>query len=59
MPRQKPQDRRKASYGHYADLLNDYDGGCRIRFKNGMEWLDRLRELQRKQDEANKDLVSP
>ena len=28
---------------HYAGLLNTYDGGERIVFKNAREWLERLR----------------
>jgi hypothetical protein len=33
---------------HYADLLNMYDGGQRIKFNNAKEWLLRLRELDKK-----------
>lgn len=27
---------------HYATLLNQYDGGERLVFKNAREWLERL-----------------
>lgn len=43
-------DRLVALYGHYAELLNQYDGGTRIRFNSGQEWLDRLSELKAKAD---------
>ncbi len=43
---------------HYAYLLNMYDSGQRMQFKNAMEWIERLREVdkQRKKekDEARK-----
>ena len=29
---------------HYAKLLNMYDGGKRIGFKNAYEWITRLRK---------------
>ena len=31
---------------HYAKLLNMYDEGKRIIFKNSQQWLDRLQELK-------------
>lgn len=31
---------------HYAELLNQWDGGQRIIFTNAHEWLDRLRKLK-------------
>lgn len=31
---------------HYASLLNQYDGGHRIGFKNNDEWLARLEMLE-------------
>lgn len=34
---------------HYAALLNDYDGGKRMRF-NSDTWLSRLRALREKHD---------
>lgn len=34
---------------HYAALLNDYDGGKRMRF-NSDAWLTRLRALREKHD---------
>ena len=34
---------------HYAALLNDYDGGKRMRF-NSDTWLSRLRALREKRD---------
>ena len=30
---------------HYAALLNDYDGGKRMTFKNAAAWTARLREI--------------
>ena len=33
---------------HYARLLNDYDGGCRLTFKTPEEWIGRLREISGK-----------
>lgn len=30
---------------HYAQLLNQYDGGERFSFANAQAWLDRLDEL--------------
>jgi hypothetical protein len=32
--------------GHYAGLLNMYDDGKRLIFKNAEEWLQRLRALK-------------
>jgi len=32
---------------HYASLLNMYDGGKRIEFKDAKQWLDRLREQKK------------
>lgn len=32
---------------HYAGLLNDYDGGWRMQFKSALEWIERLREIDR------------
>lgn len=29
---------------HYAELLNDYDGGKRVGFQSGEAWMDRLDE---------------
>jgi len=29
---------------HYAKLLNIYDEGKRIQFKDSKEWIDRLKE---------------
>lgn len=31
---------------HYAKLLNAYDGGRRIEFKNANEWIERLKEVK-------------
>jgi len=31
---------------HYAGLLNMYDGGERLQFKNVDEWMDRLESLR-------------
>lgn len=31
---------------HYASLLNTYDGGERMIFKNAREWLERLHETK-------------
>lgn len=31
---------------HYAALLNTYDGGERMIFKNAREWLERLRKMR-------------
>lgn len=33
---------------HYAELLNMYDGGKRMVFKSGDEWLARLDELKKR-----------
>lgn len=33
---------------HYAELLNMYDNGERMKFKDAKEWLLRLRELEKK-----------
>lgn len=30
---------------HYAALLNDYDGGARLRFDSAEAWVDRLRRV--------------
>jgi len=30
---------------HYAKLLNAYDGGERLTFRDAKEWIDRLRRL--------------
>jgi len=30
---------------HYAELLNMYDAGTRLTFKNSEEWMMRLKEL--------------
>lgn len=38
-------DKLTKLYGHYATLLNDFDGGRRKPFANAQEWLDRLHEL--------------
>ena len=32
---------------HYARLLNEYDGGKRMTFRNGDAWMIRLRQLKR------------
>ncbi len=32
--------------GHYARLLNEYDGGERRQFGNAREWIERLRTLR-------------
>lgn len=37
---------------HYANLLNQYDGGKRMMFKNGDAWMIRLRSLESKKQEA-------
>lgn len=31
---------------HYAEILNQYDGGKRIIFNNALHWISRLRELK-------------
>ena len=31
---------------HYARLLNQYDGGARIGFKNAKAWMRRLKQIQ-------------
>jgi len=39
---------------HYAELLNMYDGGRRITFKDADAWITRLREtgtLRRRRDD--------
>lgn len=33
---------------HYANLINMYDGGQRIQFKDAKEWLLRLRKVEKK-----------
>lgn len=30
---------------HYARLLNDYDGGERIIFKDAKDWIERLKQV--------------
>ena len=32
---------------HYARLLNEYDGGKRMTFRNGDAWMIRLRQLEK------------
>ncbi len=32
---------------HYAQLLNQYDGGDRTRFEDPQDWLDRMAELDK------------
>lgn len=39
---------------HYASILNDYDGGARIQFKDANEWLYRLRALQTAEEKKRK-----
>lgn len=39
---------------HYADLLNMYDNGERMKFKNAREWLERLRKLFDEQEKIYK-----
>lgn len=39
--------------GHYARLLNAYDGGRRIQFKDGREWMDRLAKVKGWADDPN------
>lgn len=34
---------------HYAKLLNMHDGGQRLCFKDANEWLNRLREIKKKE----------
>ena len=34
---------------HYAELLNAYDGGERMQFKNADEWLKRLKKVNNKE----------
>jgi uncharacterized protein with PIN domain len=41
-------------YGHYAKLLNDYDGGSRIQFMDAQDWIDRLRETEKREQERAK-----
>jgi hypothetical protein len=31
---------------HYASLLNQYDGGKRLKFRTAYEWLERLRKMK-------------
>jgi hypothetical protein len=38
--------------GHYADLLNAYDGGSRIIFANGDDWMNRLAYVAEKPAQA-------
>lgn len=35
---------------HYASLLNQYDGGKRLLFKDSQEWMQRLKKLQPEED---------
>lgn len=37
---------------HYAELLNQYDGGERLIFKDEREWLQRLRKLDNIKNKA-------
>ena len=37
---------------HYATLLNGYDGGERMKFTSGQEWIDRLAKLAERAGEA-------
>ena len=45
---------------HYAVLLNMYDGGKRLEFKNIQEWMDRLAKvgiLQSENSQKNQNLL--
>ena len=42
---------------HYADILNQYDGGNRKGFASADEWLDRLRALKAKDATARAEIV--
>jgi len=50
--RQEIEDFKKALeesvklQSHYAGILNMYDGGQRIEFKDADEWVKRLREIE-------------
>jgi hypothetical protein len=35
-----------AIQSHYAEILNSYDNGQRLRFTNADEWIRRLREIK-------------
>jgi hypothetical protein len=37
---------------HYASILNAYDGGARLQFRNGDEWIARLGGLTTPQPRA-------
>lgn len=39
---------------HYAGLLNAYDGGTRIQFKSGAEWLARFAKVTTVADDVVK-----
>lgn len=39
-------DKSVALQSHYAGLLNAYDGGQRRQFKDGQDWIERLRECE-------------
>lgn len=38
---------------HYASLLNMYDGGQRLQFKDAKDWLVRLRKTENKKEPSN------
>jgi hypothetical protein len=42
---QKALDESVKLQSHYASLLNQYDGGRRLQFKNAQEWIERLDSL--------------
>lgn len=42
---QKALDESVKLQSHYAGLLNQYDGGQRLQFRNGREWIERLESL--------------
>jgi len=48
---------------HYAALLNEYDGGGRMVFRDAEHWLARLRELdehaRKKQPDTERNSASP
>lgn len=40
---------------HYAGILNDYDGGMRMSFKDAKEWLERLRKMANQNDRDSRN----
>jgi hypothetical protein len=40
---------------HYARILNMYDGGKRIEFRNASDWLHRIRKLDSQKEKNGKE----